>query len=104
MNKNRLARLVAVALLVVSNVLFGFPADMVIKSWNESKIVDNLYLSLQDARVVDKGATELPTLTQSAQAANFSMQSGYWPCNHRGWIPTQLGHDPGQYYGWRHGV
>jgi len=78
MNKNRLARLVAVALLVVSNVLFGFPADMVIKSWNESKIVDNLYLSLQDARVVDKGATELPTLTQSAQAANFSMQSGYY--------------------------
>ncbi|HTE22811.1 MAG TPA: hypothetical protein VK674_07305 [Candidatus Limnocylindria bacterium] len=81
MKNSTLLRVGLAALIVVSNLLFGFPADMLITKWNESKIVDNLYLSLHDSRVVDEGANDaptVPTLTNKAQAANFSMQSGYY--------------------------
>ncbi len=65
-------------LLLLSNLMFGFPADFLINKWNESKIVDNLYLSLHDHRTVDNKAGRLPTLVNKASAANFSMQTGYY--------------------------
>jgi hypothetical protein len=78
MNKKQISQLALAVLLLLSNLLFGFPADVLINKWNESKIVDNLYLSQKDSRVVDNNIGTLPTLTQKASAANFSMQSGYY--------------------------
>jgi hypothetical protein len=78
MTKSNYFKLALAMLLILSNVLFGFPADVVINKLNESKIVDNLYLSVKDSRVVDKQVAQVPTMLQKAKAANFSMQSGYY--------------------------
>jgi hypothetical protein len=96
MRKNRATKISLAALLIVSNVLFGFPADVVIRHWNESKIVDSLYLSLKDTRVVDEQVKHVPTLTQQAQAANFSMQTGYYiGTGSSGLAVSGLGFQPG---------
>lgn len=58
--------------------MFGFPADVLIRRWNDSRIVDSMYLSLKDSKVADQNVRELPTLTGKAKAANFSMQTGYY--------------------------
>lgn len=71
-------------LVLFSNMLFGFPADWLIEKWNDSKIVDNLYLAMQDSKVVDeavKDRPDLPTFTQKAVAANFSIRTGYYVGN-----------------------
>ncbi len=66
------------ALLLATNVMFGFPADFLIGKINESNIVDKMYLSLKDPGVVDKKVSKLPTFVNKASAANFSMQTGYY--------------------------
>lgn len=75
-NKLSIALKIGLAgLLLASNIMFGFPADMIIRKINDSRIVDNLYLSHQDGQ---SPGDSLPTLTGRASAANFSMQTGYY--------------------------
>lgn len=82
-------------LLLISNVMFGFPADIIINKWNESKIVDKLYHAMKDPNVVDKKRTAfLPTLTGRAYAANFSMQTGYYVGNGSSQSIAGLGFQP----------
>jgi hypothetical protein len=91
-----LSRLILVGLLVLSNLLFGFPADMLVEKWNQSKIVDNLYLAMRDSKVVDVAKERKPTpkLVQKAQAANFSMQTGYYVGNGSSQSISGLGFQP----------
>lgn len=73
----RIVYVLFAGVFAVSNLLFGFPADYLIQRWNESQIVDSLYLS-------KGGSTQAPTvspLTQTAKAANFTMQTGYYVGN-----------------------
>jgi hypothetical protein len=87
--------LTVTCLLLVSNILFGFPADMLINKLNSSKIVDSLYLSLHDSNVVDeKKRSILPTFVQQAQAANFSIQTGYYMGNGTSQSVSGLGFQP----------
>jgi hypothetical protein len=53
-------------MLVISNLLLGFPVDFITQKLNDSRVVDNLYRS-------DK---QLPSMVGNASAANFSMRSG----------------------------
>lgn len=82
MSRRRSISIALCALVLVgSNTLFGMPLDPLIEAWNNSKIVDQLYLSSRDARTVDPLVRKLPTFVGRAKAANFSMQTGYYVGN-----------------------
>jgi len=55
-------------MLVLSNLLVGFPVDLITQKINDSRVVDNLYHS-------DK---QLPSMVGRAEAANFTMRTGYF--------------------------
>lgn len=67
-----------VAVLLVSNVCFGFPLDMTIAIINDhiakSKIVDALYLALHEENVIDRDAIAIPTAVPRVHAATVSVQ------------------------------
>lgn len=96
MSKPRIRPIVVVlaSLLFTSNIMLGFPADVLINKWNESNIVDNLYHATRDASVVDKSMRRLPAFTQKAHAANFSMQTGYYTGNGSTQSISGLGFQP----------
>ena len=76
-----LLNLAVAGLLLTSTVLFGFPTDWLVQQWDNSKIVDSLYLSMHNAKVVDEsvtGAPQLPPAVGRAAAANFSIRTGYY--------------------------
>jgi hypothetical protein len=94
--KKPAARIALACILIVSNVLFGIPADFLAERWNESKIVDTLYHSMKDDTVIDEGKRriQLPALTKTAHAANFSIQTGYYVGNGGTNSVTGLGFQP----------
>jgi hypothetical protein len=95
--KKQTTSLVLATLILLSNVLFGFPADMLIQKWNDSKIVDKLYLAMQDNSVVDEAKNDtpsVPTLTRKAGAANFNIQTGYYVGTGAGQTISGLGFQP----------
>lgn len=86
----RILRIIVVLVFVASNMLFGLPVDGIIKRWNDSKIVDSLYLS----KGKGSQAPDLPLLTQTAAAANFTMQTGYYTGNGGTQAVSGLGFQP----------
>lgn len=91
------SRLALAVLLIVSNIMIGFPADVLIEKWNESKIVDNLYLAMNDNKVVDEAKQERKSvrpLVNKAAAANFSIQTGYYIGNGTSQSISGLGFQP----------
>jgi hypothetical protein len=94
-NRAAVAKFAVASLLVITNVMIGFPADIVVQRWNESQIVDKLYLSLHDSDVVDEKLANLPTFSQKAEAANFSIKTGYYVGNGSSQSITGVGFQPG---------
>ncbi len=74
--RNRIIVGVITGLFVVSTLLTGFPVDYLISQWNESKVIDKAYLSMTGEQ-----RAKLTKFSNTANAANFSMQTGYYMGN-----------------------
>jgi hypothetical protein len=98
-NKHKSGAYVLTAfLLVLSNITFGFPVDMLVNAWNEGKIVDVLYWSSKDSHIVDSNIVSLPKLPELTPrvhaAGNFSIQTGYYIGNGSSQSISGLGFQP----------
>ncbi|HET8669813.1 MAG TPA: hypothetical protein VFM05_04070, partial [Candidatus Saccharimonadales bacterium] len=87
--RTSLAKVGLAMMLILSNILLGFPAGFFLDKLNESKVVDKLYLST-------KGSQEhkFPSFVQKASAANFTMRTGYYMGTGAGQTIAGLGFQP----------
>ncbi|MDD5547407.1 MAG: hypothetical protein PHN74_00695 [Candidatus Pacebacteria bacterium] len=67
-------KVLTIYIIVVSNLFFGFPVDYLIQSWNESKIVDNLYWALKDPKT-DRERGIVPKVVKEIFAANVAIDN-----------------------------
>jgi hypothetical protein len=66
-------------MLGLSLFLSGFPSSYLIEKITEHNIIDSLYWATKDSNVKDKSIAELfAPKVETAQAATFSMQTGYY--------------------------